>query len=263
MKNKTLVAVVLFFLGLQVPLCAQEAESQPDRFVYVVGDYLFRAYPVILSSKMSSGFMGGNALIEDCRVFLIDLQEGMYLTEEEREQGYLLKEVPGAEEIVADMRARRERHKQIIEEVTPQRGDEVVVIGEELLGFSAYDTQGKLWNKQEILGRPTVLNFWFVGCGPCVKEMPELNAWTEAYPDVNYLAVTWNIAAEIEPVVSRTPFLFRQLADNRELIRMFAVREFPVTVLIDKHGVIQRVVTGTRPEDKQHFVDHLKELLGR
>ena len=31
------------------------------------------------------------------------------------------------------------------------------------------------------LEKPTVLNFWFTSCAPCVEEMPEINAFHESY----------------------------------------------------------------------------------
>lgn len=57
-----------------------------------------------------------------------------------------------------------------------------------------------------VAGRPMVLNFWYTGCGPCIREMPELNKWMEVYPDVTYLATTFDSAAQIKKIVEEPSF---------------------------------------------------------
>ena len=80
--------------------------------------------------------------------------------------------------------------------------------GDRICSFRVTDIGGKVWTDRTTQGWPLVLNFWYTGCGPCIKEMPELSTWVDACPDVNFLAVTWNTADEIRPVVRRRGFRF-------------------------------------------------------
>lgn len=73
--------------------------------------------------------------------------------------------------------------------------------GERIKPFSVQATDGTRWTDGNTQGRPLVLNFWYTGCGPCIREMPELNGWMDACPDVNYLAVTWNTPEQIQKIV--------------------------------------------------------------
>lgn len=105
-----------------------------------------------------------------------------------------------------------------------------------------------------------MLNFWYTGCGPCIKEMPELSTWVDACPDVNFLAVTWNTADEIRPVVRRRGFRFVQIAGDKSLWRMFGVQQTPTTVVIDKDGTVRKIVLGTNQQKRDELLECVKSL---
>lgn len=39
---------------------------------------------------------------------------------------------------------------------------------------------GRTWSNADLAGQPVLLNFWAPWCGPCVKEMPELDAFSRS-----------------------------------------------------------------------------------
>lgn len=57
-----------------------------------------------------------------------------------------------------------------------------------VIRFTAQDREGNTWT-DEIFQEQTLimLNFWEPWCGPCVKEMPDLNRLYEAYQDKGFL----------------------------------------------------------------------------
>ncbi|GEM_PF-110118 len=258
---RILVLSLSLFLSVYVSAQQNEKDSTNLPFGYVVEDCLFSgSYPAFLSGKIESWYFS-KGILDGHIVVLGTLRAGASLTDEEKAKGIFLNDISGSEEIIAREKIARDVHNGIMGEITVEVGDQVVAIGDEIFDFEAVDIQGKMWNKEALRGKPAVLNFWFVGCAPCIKEMPELNRWVQEYPGVNFLAVTWNTAEQIEPVVAKTPFLFTHLADNRALIRMFAIREYPATILVDPQGVVRGVANGTREEDKELLLTRLRELL--
>lgn len=134
-------------------------------------------------------------------------------------------------------------------------------VGDRVGAFAVKDMQGKTWTDQNTLGRPLVLNFWYTGCGPCIKEMPELSTWVDACPEVNFLAVTWNTADEIRAIIERQGFRFVQITDDKSLWKMFGVQQTPTTIVIDKEGVVRKVVLGTNQQKRDELLECVKGLL--
>lgn len=56
--------------------------------------------------------------------------------------------------------------------------------------------QGQAWSLAEHRGQWVVINFWATWCGPCIKEMPELDALDQARADVSVIGLAFE---EIEP----------------------------------------------------------------
>ena len=104
------------------------------------------------------------------------------------------------------------------------------------------------------------MNFWYTGCGPCIKEMPELSTWVDACPDVNYLAVTWNTADEIRAIIERRGFRFVQITGDKSLWKMFGVQQTPTIVVIDKDGTVRKVVIGTSEQKRAELLECVKSL---
>lgn len=132
--------------------------------------------------------------------------------------------------------------------------------GKAIPEFSLKDIKGNTWTNETILGKPTVINFWHVGCIPCIKEMPQMNKWLDEYPDANYLTCTWNSAEVAGPIIERTPFLLNNLIDGQDLFDKLEVKLTPTTLILDKNGVIQSVVVGASDANVQRILNKVKEL---
>lgn len=133
-------------------------------------------------------------------------------------------------------------------------------VGDALPAFSEVDDTGRTWSGRDLAGRPVVLNFWHTGCGPCIGEMPELNRWIEACPEALFLAVTWNTAEEIRPIVERRRFAFHRIVSARRLWDALGVSQTPVTMVVDRKGIIRRIEIGTSILQRRRLLACLKEV---
>ena len=134
--------------------------------------------------------------------------------------------------------------------------------GDSIGSFSVTDWDGNVWTDRNTLGKPLVLNFWYTGCGPCIREMPELSTWTDICPDVNYLAVTWERAADARKIVESRHFRFVQVTDEMGLFRKFNVGPMPLTVVVDKDGIIRKIVEGSSRQKRDMLLECIRQLAG-
>jgi len=91
-------------------------------------------------------------------------------------------------------------------------------------------------------GKPTLVNFWFTRCGPCIAEVPYLNQLEKEFKgDVNFVAITFDKDYVVNRFLDRLDFNFEHLTDVRSAIDDYGVKAFPMNLLIDKKGNIIEV----------------------
>jgi thiol-disulfide isomerase/thioredoxin len=106
----------------------------------------------------------------------------------------------------------------------------------ELPPFELRDLTGKRVNAASFKGKPTLINFYFAACVPCIREVGPLNRFAESRPGMNFLAMTFDEAEVARGFVSRYRFHWRVVPDAREFIDRMRVKQFPMMALFDENG---------------------------
>ncbi|AZQ43100.1 TlpA family protein disulfide reductase [Nonlabens ponticola] len=126
--------------------------------------------------------------------------------------------------------------------------------------FQITDMNGKVYTPESLRGKVVVINYWFIGCAPCEKEMPMLNQLVEKYEDkdVIFLALTPDKKEQVAKFLKKKDFDFNIIPDASQMITDYNVTGFPTHMLIDKKLVIQYL--GLLPEKLVY--DKLDEAIG-
>ena len=101
------------------------------------------------------------------------------------------------------------------------------------------------------VGRPVLLNLWASWCGPCVKEMPELDRFAQAQGanGTQVVGIALDDAAAVEAFLQRTPVNYPLLIDTPGA-RDAGVRlgnpkgVLPYSVLLDAQGRVLKQKIG-------------------
>jgi thiol-disulfide isomerase/thioredoxin len=95
-------------------------------------------------------------------------------------------------------------------------------------------------------GKPTLINFWFTSCAPCIDEMPILNRLKEKYGDtVNFIAITFDSKEKVSKFLKKHSYTFSQIAGAKQYIHNdLEMRSFPVNIFLDKNGIAQSIQNG-------------------
>jgi thiol-disulfide isomerase/thioredoxin len=102
--------------------------------------------------------------------------------------------------------------------------------------FDLPDLAGKRVNTSGLRGKPTLINFYFAQCVPCILEVGPLNEFAARRPDMNFLAVTFDTPAEARTFAARYKFRWRIVPDARELIDRIHIKKYPTMALFDASG---------------------------
>lgn len=121
----------------------------------------------------------------------------------------------------------------------------------------AVDITGKAFNSGESKGKVIIYNFWYIGCPPCMEEIPKLNKIVEKYKDkdVVFIAMATNKKSELTPFLKKHPFEYRIVSDAAPLmLGSYGERDsngtlnlkFPTHVIVGKDGLVESKTTGLK-----------------
>jgi thiol-disulfide isomerase/thioredoxin len=108
------------------------------------------------------------------------------------------------------------------------------------------DLAGNKVQLSALKGKVVVLNFWNIGCGPCIAEMPHLNKLVEKYrtnDKVVFLAVTPDRTEKLRSFFSKRQFDYTVVNNAAVAGESFNINTLPTHIVIDKNGrIIHRSV---------------------
>lgn len=117
--------------------------------------------------------------------------------------------------------------------------------GKALPHFELQDLEGNKITLSDLKGKPSLLNFWFTGCAPCIEEMPILNNIASQYENkVNFIAITFEPSSRVNRFLERKSFDFLYLVDAQAYIKELDFNEFPKNIFLDKNGIVISVHAG-------------------
>ena len=131
--------------------------------------------------------------------------------------------------------------------------------------FALRSMKGPSVRLSEHLGEVVVLNFWATWCGPCRQEMPLLDELYAKYQLAGLILISVNIDETTPPAIEMAQTLkvsYPVLFDTRkEVSRVYDVSAMPVTVLVDRAGIVRYVSEGYKPGYEKRYTEKLRELL--
>ena len=132
--------------------------------------------------------------------------------------------------------------------------------GEKFPQFVATDIDGKEWSNDDVKGKVMVLNLWFTGCAPCRAEMPELSTWKDEMPDVMFFSSTYENANRAKPILEAQKFNWIPLVNDTQFKKYVGAKGYPMTIVIDKNGIIAKIEYGTSPTQREELKATIQQL---
>ena len=140
------------------------------------------------------------------------------------------------------IRLNTEQRDEMLSRMTPPNESGFFTNGQKIETFKAWDIDNNKFDLKELAGKVVVLNFWFINCPPCRKEIPELNALVAKYasnPDVVFIAIALDDKADIKKFIKTSPYSYHLVPTGQKYANRYGVNLFPTNVVLDKTGSVR------------------------
>ncbi|HDI83250.1 MAG TPA: TlpA family protein disulfide reductase, partial [candidate division WOR-3 bacterium] len=125
--------------------------------------------------------------------------------------------------------------------------------------FTGKTIDGKPFKLSDYLGKKViVLNFWGLGCSPCVAEIPTISKLVVKYPDVLFVAITGSINEGVKRLVKDKGFRYLQV-ESQDAFKKYGVVSIPRHFVIDKNGKIVFQWPGSISENSINLMEEAIE----
>ena len=133
--------------------------------------------------------------------------------------------------------------------------------------FSLPDLSGRTVSSKEFAGKVAILSFGATYCDTCVSELLSLEHLQAKFPKdvvVYFVALDGRGEKDVKPFIERNGHRLATLLDPQMAVaREYGIRWIPVTVIVDRQGVVVGRAIGPRAWDGKEAVDLVQSLLKR
>src|SRR3984957_11613648 len=139
------------------------------------------------------------------------------------------------------------------------------LVGKAAPDFVLKALDGRNLRMSEFRGQVVLVNFWARWAGDTRQEMPALNRINTTYERAGLVVLGVSVdedlgrAREFAGAMKVSyPILFDTGSD---LGRDYLLQKMPMTILVDRSGVVRYSNVGFKRGDERAYLDHIRELL--
>ena len=136
--------------------------------------------------------------------------------------------------------------------------------GQTLSLFNVRDINNNKLNLKEAKGKILVINFWFINCPPCRREIPELNTLVDSFKTndkVLFVAIALDGKNDLENFLEKTPFKYTIVDNGRFITDKYGVRAYPTHLIVDQEGRVYFHTSGLALNTLYWMKKSIDELL--
>lgn len=252
MKNKAKLLLILTFSLLTAFLQAQTSKVFPDN---------------LKKMSMQDVMSLGNDAMKDIPVY--DLKGKLIDEDNPQPEGW---EMDYGRDYFADangklvamkLRELTEQERGFITRFKEMQAKLAALIGTPAKQFETVDMEGNSVSLEDMKGSVVAINFWFIGCKPCIMEMPELNEIVSHFEgeNVKFLAIALDSKEQLAKFANEKTFDYNVIPKGKELATLYEVSGYPTHCIVDQEGNIAYFKSAYSPQTASELTATIENLL--
>ncbi len=132
--------------------------------------------------------------------------------------------------------------------------------------ISAKDLAGQAHRLSDYRGEVVVLDFWYRGCGWCMRAMPEMKKLSEDMTDQPVVFLGMNTDSDPKDaqfVAGAFGITYPILSLSRDEQDKFGIYAFPTIMILDRAGIVRYLDSGYSPTMRVDLGKKINEILGQ
>jgi peroxiredoxin len=149
--------------------------------------------------------------------------------------------------------------------VASSRAAGPTLVGKDAPDFVLKSMDGRNLRMSEFRGQVVLVNFWARWAGDSRQEMPALDRINTTYNRAGLVVLGVSVDEDLErarefagAMKVSYPIMFDTGAD---IGRDYLLQKMPMTILVDRSGVVRYSNVGFKRGDERAYLDHIRELL--
>ena len=128
--------------------------------------------------------------------------------------------------------------------------------------FKIIASNGKIFNSEVLRGKVILLDFWEQYCGPCIKELPNLQLNANEYnsDSVIVLSLCRDSTDLFNRILKEKHITTLNVAANtRPFQELMGIQIYPAFAVIDKNGILRNYIFGS--VDRTYLENMIRKVL--
>jgi len=149
--------------------------------------------------------------------------------------------------------------------VAPSWAAPPTLVGKEAPDFALKGLDGHNLRMSEFRGQVVLVNFWARWAGDSRQEMPALDRINTTYNRAGLVVLGVSVDDDVKRAREFAgamgvsyPILFDT---GSEIGKDYLIETMPMTILVDRAGVVRYSSVGFKRGDERAYLDHIRELL--
>jgi len=157
------------------------------------------------------------------------------------------------------------QHDQYVSYYTEEAKKRQTLLNHPAAEWICQDLAGKEHALKDYRGRVVVLDFWYRGCGWCIRAMPQMKELAAHFKDQPVTVFGMNTdrdEADAQFVIDKLALNYLNLK-AKDIPSKYSVQGFPTLLIIDQDGILRDIHSGYSPTLKEEVVKSIEGLLNR